>query len=277
MALRRFPRGFAGALLGLLLLSTPARAEPEAVTLFAAASTTDAVTEIAALFTVERGVTVRPVFAASSTLARQIVQGAPADLYLSANPRWMDHLAQQELVESGSRLDLLGNTLVLVAPLNSGTKDSGTKDSGAKDSGAQVEIAADFDLAGLLDGRPLALADPDHVPAGLYAKAALTQLGVWPQALGRTAYAANVRAALALVDRGEAAAGIVYTTDAAIARNLRILGRFPAESHPPIRYPLAMIAGRRSAAVEAFHAFLQGPEAAARFLARGFTLLGAGS
>ena len=272
MASPRFPAGLAGTLLGLLLLAAPARAEPEAVTIFAAASTTDAVTEIAELYTARRGVAVRPVFAASSTLARQIAQGAPADLYLSANPRWMDHLAEQGLVAPGSRLDLLGNALVLIAPL-----DSGAKDSGIKDSGAKAEIAAGFDLAGLLDGRPLALADPDHVPAGIYAKAALTHLGVWPQAAGRTAHAANVRAALALVDRGEAATGVVYASDAAIARGVRVLGRFPAESHPPIRYPLAIVAGRRSAAVEAFHAFLQGPEAAGRFRARGFTLPGAGS
>ncbi|MDJ0944468.1 MAG: molybdate ABC transporter substrate-binding protein [Kiloniellales bacterium] len=262
MALRRVPAGLAGALLGLLLTTAPAWAEPETVTLFAAASTTDAVAEIAELYAAETGNPVRPVFAASSTLARQIVQGAPADLYLSANPRWMDHLAERGLVEPGSRLDLLGNALVLIAPL---------------DSGAEVEIAAGFDLAGLLDGRPLALADPDHVPAGLYAKAALTRLGVWTRVKGRIAYAAHVRAALALVDRGEAAAGIVYATDAAIARKVRVLDRFPAESHPPIRYPLAMIAGRRRAAVEAFHDFLQGPAAAGRFRARGFTRPAAGS
>ncbi len=261
MSWRRFPTGLAGALLSLLLASGPARTEPETVTLFAAASTTDAVTEIAADYAAGRGVAVRPVFAASSTLARQIVQGAPADLYLSANPRWMDHLAAQDLIEPESRLDLLGNALILIAPL---------------DSVAKVEIAAGFDLAGLLDGRPLALADPDHVPAGIYARAALTHLGVWGQTAGRTAYAAHVRAALALVDRGEAAAGIVYTSDVAIARNVRVLGRFPAESHPPVRYPLAIVAGRRSAAVEDFYAFLQGPEAAARFRSRGFTLPGAG-
>jgi len=260
MSWRRFPIGLAAALLGLLSCFQ-ARAEPETVTIFAAASTTDAVAEIAELYAAENAVTLRPVFAASSTLARQIVQGAPADLYLSANPRWMDYLAEQDLIEPSSRLDLLGNALVLIVPL---------------DSGAKVEIAAGFDLAGLLDGRPLALADPDHVPAGIYAKAALTYLGVWPQATGRTAYAANVRAALALVDRGEAAAGVVYTTDAAIARNIRVLGRFPVEGYPPIRYPLAIVAGRRGAAVEAFHAFLQGPEAAERFRARGFTLPGAG-
>ncbi|MCG8595289.1 MAG: molybdate ABC transporter substrate-binding protein [Kiloniellales bacterium] len=261
MASRRVPTGLGGVLLGLLLFCAPARAEPETVTVFAAASTTDAVTEIAALYAAKSGVAVRPVFAASSTLARQIVQGAPADLYLSANPRWMDHLAERELVAPGSRLDLLGNALVLIAPL---------------DFEAEVGVAAGFDLAGLLDGRPLALADPDHVPAGIYAKAALTHLGVWPQAAGRTAYAANVRAALALVDRAEAAAGIVYATDVAIARNVRVLDHLPAGSHPPIRYPLAMIAGRQSAAAAAFHAFLQGPEAAARFRTRGFTLPGAG-
>ncbi|MDJ0970045.1 MAG: molybdate ABC transporter substrate-binding protein [Kiloniellales bacterium] len=260
MSWRRFPIGFVAALLGLLLC-VQARAEPETVTIFAAASTTDAVAEIAELHAGDTGVTLRPVFAASSTLARQIAQGAPADLYLSANPRWMDYLEQQDLIEPVSRVDLLGNALVLIAPL---------------DSAAEVEIAAGFDLAGLLNGRPLALADPDHVPAGIYAKAALNHLGVWPQAAGRTAYAANVRAALALVDRGEAAAGIVYTTDAAIARKIRILDRFPVESHPPIRYPLAIVAGRRSAEVEAVYAFLQGPDAAERFRACGFTLPGTG-
>ena len=262
-------RSLLAAALTLLLTAatdhaTGRAAEP--VTLFAAASTTDAVSEIAELYEHETGQSVRAVFAASSTLARQIAQGAPADLYLSANPRWMDHLAEKDLIEPGSRLDLLGNRLVLIAP-------AGSKVAKSK---VDVEIAPGFDLAGLLGDRPLALADPDHVPAGLYAKAALAQLGVWPQVAGRAAYAAHVRAALALVDRGEAATGIVYATDAAIARRVRVLGRFPAASHPPIRYPLAMVAGRRSAAVEAFHAFLQGPEAAGRFRARGFTLPGAG-
>ena len=254
----------AAALMALLPATTDhgAGRAAEPVTLFAAASTTDAVSEIAELYERETGQNVRAVFAASSTLARQIAQGAPADLYLSANPRWMDHLAQKDLIEPGSRLDLLGNRLVLIAPA---------------ESNVEVEIAPGFDLAALLGDRPLALADPDHVPAGLYAKAALAQLGVWPQVAGRAAYAAHVRAALALVDRDEAGAGIVYATDAAIARRVRLLGRFPADSHPPIRYPLAMVAGRRSAAVEAFHAFLQGPEAAGRFRARGFTLPGAGS
>ncbi len=260
MSWRRVPVGLSAALMGLLLCFQ-ARAETETVTIFAAASTTDAVTEIAQLLTAESGVTLRPVFAASSTLARQIVQGAPAELYLSANPRWMDYLAAQGLIEPASRVDLLSNTLVLIAPL---------------DSDAAVEIAAGFDLAGLLNGRPLALADPDHVPAGIYAKAALSHLGLWPQAAGRTVYAANVRAALALVDRGEAAAGIVYASDAAIARKIRVLDRFPVESHPPIRYPLAIVAGRRSAEVEAVYAFFQGPEAAERFRARGFGLPGAG-
>ncbi len=260
MSWRRFPTGSAAALMGLLLCFQ-ARAETETVTIFAAASTTDAVTEIAQLLTAESGVTLRPVFAASSTLARQIVQGAPAELYLSANPRWMDYLAAQDLIEPASRVDLLSNTLVLIAPL---------------DSDAEVEIAAGFDLAGLLNGRPLALADPDHVPAGIYAKAALSHLGLWPQAAGRTVHAANVRAALALVDRGEAAAGIVYATDAAIAREIRVLDRFPVESHPPIRYPLAIVAGRRSAEVDAVYTFFQGTEAAERFRARGFTLPGAG-
>ncbi len=250
------------AVLALALLSPlPAAAGAEPVTIFAAASTTDAMTEIAELYEERSGQALRTVFAASSTLARQIAQGAPADLYLSANPRWMDHLESRALIVPGSRRDLLGNSLVLIAPAA---------------APARIEIAPGLDLPSLLGDRPLALADPDHVPAGIYAVEALGRLGAWPLASGRAAYTANVRAALALVDRGEAAAGIVYATDAAIAPRVRVLGTFPPDSHTAIRYPLAMIAGKDKAETEAFHAFLQGPEAAARFRARGFILPGAG-
>ena len=250
------------AVLALALLAPlRAAAADEAVTIFAAASTTDAVTEIAELYEARSGQAVRAVFAASSTLARQIAQGAPADLVLSANPRWMDYLEGQGLIAPGSRLDLLGNSLVLIAPA---------------DGPAGIEVAPGLDLAGLLGDRPLALADPDHVPAGLYAVEALGHIGAWPLAAGRAAYTAHVRAALALVDRGEAAAGIVYATDAAIAPRVRVLGTFPPDSHAPVRYPLAIVAGKDGAAAEAFHAFLQGPEATARFRDRGFSLPSAG-
>ena len=188
-------------------------------------------------------------FAASSALARQVEQGAPADLFVSADEEWMDTLDGQGLLRSGTRGDILTNRLVLVA------RKDGTVRS----------------LAGLGDGR-LALADPRAVPAGKYAKAALESLGQWPTVEARVVPAENVRAALALVERGEAVLGIVYTTDALASDGVEVIETFPASSHPPIRYPAALLAGSRHAEAAAFLAFLRSDTARQIFSKHGFGL-----
>ena len=239
----------------------PARAEIPA-TLFAAASTVEAVTAVAAAYAAAGHGTIRPVFAASSTLAQQIIRGAPADLYLSASQDWMDFLAARGAIEADTRVDLVANRLVLIAPAK---------------SPMSLRIAPGFDLAAALGDGRLAMGEPTHVPAGTYARAALEALGVWPQMAAKVAYMSDVRAALALVERGEAAAGIVYATDAVVSRKVRIVDTFPAASHPPITYPLALIAGRRTVATQAAYVFLRGAEAAAIFTAHGFVPLASGA
>lgn len=265
MTLRR-PRlaapAFVAALLTVIVCASAASRADQPVTLFAAASTVDAVGAVARAYEAGGGGTVRTVFAASSTLARQIAQGAPADLYLAANAAWMDELEGRGAIEAGTRVDLLGNALVLIAP--------------ERDPFA-LEIAPGFPLAQALGDRRLAMGDPAHVPAGIYAKAALENLGVWTEVVRRVAYLGDVRAALTMVDRGEAAAGIVYASDARDAARVRLVGRFPADSHPAIVYPLAVVSGRRRPAVMAFYDFLGGKEARALFEARGFTAPGGGS
>lgn len=256
----RLPRLF-GPLLALAvacpILASPAAAQSDApVTLFAAASTTDAVNEVAEAYAARTGSSIRPVVAASSTLARQIAQGAPADLFLSANVEWMDHLAGQQLIVSDSRVALLSNRLVLIAPASSPLR---------------LRLTPELDLAGLLGDGRLAVGDPNHVPAGVYTRQALEGLGLWHQVADKLAQAGNVRAALALVDRGEAVAGIVYETDAAIAPRVRIVDSFPSAVTPKIVYPLAIVAGRDRPAVRRFYQFLQSGEATAIFSKHGFT------
>jgi len=250
-------RAAALAVLAAAVATTPLRAA-EPVTVFAAASTTDAVQAAVARFQAAHpDVPVRTSFASSSTLAKQIANGAPADLYLSANVAWMDYLEQRGAVAGESRVDLLANRLVLVRP----RRDAGT---------VQIDPSA---LPDLLGDRRLAIGDPSHVPAGQYAKAALQSLGLWAQLRDRAAYASDVRAALALVARGETAAGIVYATDARISDDVVRVATFPADSHPPIRYPFARVAGRGGASVRALYDFLCGPEAADAFRQHGFEVL----
>jgi molybdate transport system substrate-binding protein len=252
-------RTIAAALAALLVLAPiPGRAD-EPVTVFAAASTSEAVAAVAAAFEAAGGGRVRTVFAASSTLARQIAHGAPADLFLSASAAWMDDLAARGAIEPASRVDLLGNRLVLIAPAN---------------GSFSAKIGPGFALAEALGDRRLAIGDPAHVPAGIYAKAALERLGVWAAAAPRAAFAGSVRAALALVDRGEAGAGIVYATDAAISPHVRVVGAFPPDSHAAIVYPLALVRGHERPAARAFYDFLRGPEARGLFRAHGFTVHG---
>ena len=198
----------------------------------------------------------RPVlsFAASSTLARQVAAGAPADLFFSADEEWMDDLAKRGLLAPGTRSDVLGNRLVVVAL------------SGAR-TGRLNNRAA---IARTLSSGPVAMADPDSVPAGRYGKAALTALGVWPVVAPHVVRAENVRAALALVERGAAKYAIVYATDYRAARAAKLVGTFPAASHPPIVYPLARLKTATSGEAEGFRRFLTSPRGKAIFARYGF-------
>ena len=231
-------------------------------TIFAAASTTDAVTEIAAAYATASGVFIRPVFAASSTLARQIAQSAPADLYLSANETWVDHLIGEGMIEEQSRTNLLTNQLVLIAPA---------------DSPLKLRLSTTTDLKAALGEGRLAVGDPAHVPVGIYARQALESLGLWTQVADKLAQSGNVRAALARVERGEVPAGIVYATDAAISPKVRVIDRFPAQATPAISYPLAIVRGRDRPAVRKFYDYLQGPAAAAIVRKHGCTAAGGAS
>lgn len=201
---------------------------------------------------------VRPIlsFAGSSALARQIIAGAPADLFLSADEPWMDAVEKAGMTKAGTRTTLLGNRLVLIGPA------SGT---------LRLAPARGFPLAHALGGGRLAVANTDAVPAGKYAKAALTALGVWNGVAGKLAPAENVRAAMALVERGAAPLGIVYATDAAGHAGVRVVGRIPPQSHEPIVYDAAMIADRDAPAVAAFFDYLRSDAAGAVFEAAGFT------
>lgn len=227
------------------------------LTVFAAASTTEAVEAVVARYEAAHGGDVRASFAASSTLAKQIAAGAPASVYLSADTLWMDWLAARGAIVPESRIELLANDLVLVVPAGAGPPPS---------------------LAGLVDylgARRLAIGDPAHVPAGRYARAALRHLGLWSRLRASSAFAGDARAALALVARGEAAAGIVYASDLRITDAVRAAATLPGGSHPPIRYPLALVADRATAAARDFHDFLRGPEAAGIFRDHGFRVVAA--
>jgi molybdate transport system substrate-binding protein len=251
-------RLLAAAVCLAVLPAWPARAG-EPVTVFAAASLTDAFERVGALYEERTGRPIRFSFAASSTLARQIEAGAPAQIFASANERWMDYLADAALIEADSRVSPIGNRLVLIAPTDTPLDE--------------VAVEPSLDLAGLIeDGERIAIGDPDHVPAGLYARDALESLGLWGEAEGLLARTADVRAALALVETGEAPLGIVYATDAAASDRVKVIGRFPADSHAPITYPFAVIAGRAGTEVEAVFEFLLGPDAAAVFEDAGFAV-----
>ncbi len=236
---------------------TAAAAENDAVTVFAAASTTNALNDIANLFGEKKQGKVTYSFASSSTLAKQIENGAPADVFVSADDKWMNYLADKKMIEPESRSDLLGNRLVLIAP---------------QDSNAKIKIGPKFDLGALLGDGKLAMGDPAHVPAGLYGKQALQKLEIWQAVEPKVAPAKDVRAALALVERGEAPFGIVYATDAAISKKVKVVGVFPEDSHPPIVYPVALVKDRGTAAAKRFLGFLKSPEAKQIFEKYGFTV-----
>lgn len=226
------------------------------VVVFAAASTTEAVTALAERFNARNDVDVVPSFAASSTLARQIESGAPADIYISADRRWMKYLTERGLIDPASRCDLWRNRLVLVAPA---------------DSALALDIVPGFPLVAALGGGRLAIGDPDHVPSGIYARQALDALGVWPAVADRVVRTADVRAALALVARGEAAAGIIYATDARVSERVRIVGAFPQTSHEPIVYPAGRVAGSDNPAAAGFLAYLHSNDARATVGRYGFS------
>lgn len=241
----------------LALLPATARAQAP-VTVFAAASLQDGLRVLARDWAARGRLAPRLSFAASSALARQIEQGAPADLFLSADEPWMDYLQARNLILPATRISALGNALVLVSPA---------------DAARPVALTRGTDLAALLGpGGRLAMGDPAHVPAGRYGQAALEWLGAWSALAPRLARAENVRAALLLVERGEAPFGIVYATDALAAPGARIVGEFPAESHSPISYPFALT--RRAedkAEAHALLAFLTGAEAMPAWQRHGFT------
>ncbi len=226
------------------------------VVVFAAASATESITEIGDAFAAKGLGKITPSYASSSTLAKQIENGAPAGVFLSADQRWMDYLADKKLVAEGTRSDLLGNRVALIAP---------------KDSKIELTPEPGFALAAALgkDGR-LAVGDPAHVPVGAYTQAALEKLGVWDQVKDRLAAGDSVRAALAYVERGETPLGIVYSTDAAASDKVRVVSLFPTDSHPPVLYPVGLIAGHDDAEAHRFLDFLHGPEAKAVFAKHGF-------
>jgi molybdate transport system substrate-binding protein len=247
-------------LIGILLfaLAGIAQAEPREVTVYGAASLTNALQDIGAKFSAGGGAKVKFSFAASSLLARQIEAGADADIFFSADTEWMTYLADRRLIQTATRKDVLGNHLVLVAPTN---------------STVVLDIKPGFPLAQALGDGRLAIADPDSVPAGKYARQALTSLGVWGSVAERLVRAENVRVALTYVARGEAPLGIVYETDAKAEPKVKVAGTFPDDSHEPIVYPAALTVHGTSGEAKAFLSFVQGGEAADVFRHYGFVVL----
>ncbi|PHI30289.1 molybdate ABC transporter substrate-binding protein [Budvicia aquatica] len=231
----------------------------EKITVFAAASLTNALQEISADYQKKTGNEILSSFASSSTLARQIEQGAPADIFISADQQWMDYAVDKKAIEDKTRVTLLGNELVLVAPEQSALKS--------------VTIDKKTDWVSLLNGGRLAVGDPDHVPAGIYTKQALQYLDSWDLLASKMARSNNVRAALALVEREEAPLGIVYGSDAVASKKVKVVGVFPKDSHLPVEYPMAIIKGHSTPAVQAFTEYLATPEASAVFKRYGFSPL----
>ena len=243
-------------LLFLCLLLLPLTAGAQELTFFAAASLTDSLKDISAIWVQQGHAAPRLSFGSSSTLARQIEQGAPVNLFASADQKWMDYLVQKDLIVVDTRKELLGNDLVLIVPA---------------DKPAHIDIASGLDLAKLLGpGGRIATGDPAHVPVGIYAEQALKKLGLWDSISPRLARTEDVRAALLLVERGEAPAGIVYATDAAVSKGVMIAGVFPANSHDPVVYPFAVTKAGDTPESRALLAFLAGPDARAVFVRRGF-------
>ena len=245
---------FCGALIGSAFPASAA----DKVLVFAAASLKTALDTVATAYETEKGTEISISYAGSSALAKQIESGAPADLFISADLDWMDHVQKANLIKAESRVNLLGNALVLVAP---------------KDSAVAIEITQGFDLAGAVGDGKLAMADVKAVPAGKYGKAALEKLGAWSAVESKVAQAENVRTALALVASGEAPFGVVYQTDAMAEPKVKVVATFPEDSHPPIIYPAAQIASSTNPAAADFLQYLGSPVAAAMFEQQGFKIL----
>ncbi|MEP7061907.1 MAG: molybdate ABC transporter substrate-binding protein [Betaproteobacteria bacterium] len=253
MHIRALLATLAAAFLGIA--APPATAAD--VTVFAAASLKEAMDAQARQFEASTGSKVIVAYGGSNTLAKQVEGGAPADVFISADLDWMDYVEQRQLLAPGTRVTLLRNRLVLIAPAS---------------STSALRIAPGFNLAAALGNDKLAMANPDSVPAGKYGRTALENLGAWPSVEKRVARAENVRAALALVSRGEAPFGIVYATDARADKSVRIVDTFPADSHPPIVYPAAVLATSKSPAARPLVDYLRSPAAAATWAQFGFTL-----
>jgi molybdate transport system substrate-binding protein len=251
----------AGAFLWMSLLASGAghaqAVDKPAIVIFAAASLTNVLQDLGDAFTKQTSVPIKFSFAASSALARQIESGAPADVFFSADIDWMDYLQKRNLIQPASRRDVLGNRLVLIAP---------------SDSTIELKIKPHFPLATALGNKRLATGDPAAVPVGRYAQAALTNLGVWDEVADRLIRADSVRSALAFVDRGEAPLGIVYETDAMIDKHVRVVDVFPATSHAPIVYPVALTMSAKADAAK-FEAYITSPAADVTFKAYGFVRL----
>lgn len=230
----------------------------DTVVVFAAASLRNALDNISRQWTAATGKKATFSYASSGALARQIESGAPADLFASADLKWMDYVAGKGLIKADTRQTLLANSLVLIAP---------------KDADTRIDIAKGFKLADAIGDGKLAMGIPGTVPAGTYAKAALTSLGVWDEVSPKVAGAQNVRAALAFVARGEARLGIVYATDARAEPNVKVIGTFPPDSHPPIVYPFAVTAATTNPAAGDLLAFLRSPDAVKSFEAEGFAMV----
>lgn len=236
----------------------PATASSDTVVVFAAASLKSALDAAGKMWTAGSGKKVTLSYAASGALAKQIENGAPADVFMSADLKWMDYAAEKKLIVAESRSALLGNTLVLIAPM---------------DQLSDLKIATGFKLAEAIGDGKLATGDPKSVPVGTYAQAALTTLGVWDAVSPKIAGAENVRAALSFVARGEAKFGIVYRTDAKSEPKVRVVDTFPSNSHPPIVYPVALTAASKNNGAVEFLAFLKSPAASKVFETEGFTVL----
>ncbi len=250
-------RGVLLTLLSLSLNSFAAGVDQPPITVFAAASLSNVLQELGDGFTKQTSIPVRFSFAASSALARQIENGAPADVFFSADLEWMDYLQTRKLVQRDTRHNVLGNRLVLVAPA---------------DSKIKLKIEPGFALSAALGKRRLATGDPDSVPVGRYAREALSTLGVWNDMADRIVRADSVRSALVLVDRDEAPLGIVYETDALVDKQVRVVDVFPENSHLPIVYPIALTSAAKADATR-FVAYIRGPAGEVAFKAYGFALL----
>lgn len=245
-----------GALAALAFSLSATIARADEVFVFAAASLTNALNEIGESFTAKTGHTIKPSYAASSALAKQVEQGSPAHVFASADLKWMDYLAQNKLINPDTRFNLLGNTLVLVAPADAKVD--------------KVELDAKTDIAALAGDGRIATGNPDSVPVGLYFKQAMERNGQWSKVAPKIAAADSVRAALAFVERGEAPLGVVYATDAAVSKKVKVIGTFPDTMHDPIVYPFALIAGKETPAAKAFLETIRTPEAKGVFAKYGF-------